>query len=258
MLIKDKVILITGASEGIGAACAEEFRKRGARLSLTARSEDKLKAIAGADAAVTAGDLTDAEVRRRVVARTLERFGSIDILINNAGIGMYAPAWKAPLDEAHAMFELDFFAPLAMIQLVVPPMRERGGGMVVNIGSIAGKVPLPWFTLYSATKFALGALTDGLRMELADARIATMIVCPGYVKTGFQSHALVGQPPDPLLKGRKFVISAGQCAEAVARGVERDARTVVTPAIGWALIAAQRLFPSLVEAQMKKIYQSET
>jgi len=257
MLIKDKVVLITGASEGIGAACAQEFRQRGARLSLTARSEDKLKAIAGADAAVTAGDLTDAEVRRRVVARTLERFGSIDILINNAGIGMYAPAWQAPLDEAHAMFELNFFAPLAMIQLVVPPMRERGGGMVVNIGSIAGKVPLPWFTLYSATKFALGALTEGLRMELAGARIATMIVCPGYVKTGFQNHVLVGQAPDRLLKGRKFAITAGQCAEAVARGVERDARTVVTPAIGWALIAAQRLFPSLVEAQMKKIYQSE-
>lgn len=256
MRIDGKVVLITGASEGIGAACAREFRNRGARLSLTARSEDKLREVAGADAVVTAGDLTDAAVRIRVVEQTIERFGGIDILINNAGIGLYAPAWKAPLDKAHAMFELNFFAPLAMIQLVTPHMRERGGGMIVNIGSIAGKVPLPWFTLYSATKFALGALTEGLRMEVAGYGIRTMVVCPGYVKTGFQSHALVGQPPDRLLKGKAFAITPEQCAAAVARGVERDARTVVTPAIGWALIAAQRLFPSLVEAQMKRIYQS--
>lgn len=257
MQIDGKVVLITGASEGIGAACAREFRKRGARLSLTARSEAKLKQVAGADELVTAGDITDAEVRRNVVDRTLDRFGAIDILINNAGIGMYAPAWKAPLDEAHAMFELNFFAPLALTQLVVPHMRERRSGMVVNIGSIAGKVSLPWFTLYSATKFALGSFTEGLGMELAADGIRTMVVCPGYVQTGFQSHALVGQPPGRLLKGKKFAITAEQCAMAIARGVERDARTVVTPSIGWALIVLKRLFPSLVEAQMKRIYQSE-
>ena len=79
-----------------------------------------------------------------------------------------------------------------MIQLVVPHLRARGEGMIVNIGSIAGKVSLPWFTLYSATKYALGSLTEGLRMELADEGIRTMIVCPGYVSTGFQGHALVG------------------------------------------------------------------
>jgi short-subunit dehydrogenase len=255
MKIDGKVVLITGASQGIGAACARELRSRGARLSLTARSEDKLKEVADADAVVTAGDLMNASVRNRVVERTVERFGRIDILINNAGIGLYAPAWKAPLDEAHAMFELNFFAPLAMIQLVTPHMRERRSGMIVNIGSIAGKVTLPWFTLYSATKFALGALTDGLRMELAGDGILTMVVCPGYVMTDFQMHALVGQAPDRLLKGRKFAITPEQCAEAVARGVERDARTVVTPRSGWALIALQRLFPTLVERQMRKIYR---
>ena len=255
MKIDGKVVLITGASQGIGAACAREFRSRGARLSLTARSEDKLKEVADADAAVTAGDITDASVRSRVVERTIQRFGRIDILINNAGIGLYAPAWKAPPDEAHAMFELNFFAPLAMIQLVTPHMREQRSGMIVNIGSIAGKVTLPWFTLYSATKFALGALTDGLRMELAEDGIRTMVVCPGYVKTDFQAHALVGQAPDRLLKGRKFAITPEQCARAVARGVERDARTVVTPRSGWALIALQRLFPTLVERQMRKIYR---
>ena len=255
MTIDGKVVLITGASQGIGAACAREFRNRGARLSLTARSEDKLKEVAGADAVITAGDLTSAAVRSRVVERTMERFGAIDILINNAGAGLYAPAWKAPLDEAHAMFELNFFAPLAMIQLVAPHMRERRSGMIVNIGSIAGKVTLPWFTLYSATKYALGSLTEGLRMELAGDGIRTMVVCPGYVKTDFQSHALVGRPPDSLWR---VSITSEQCARAVARGVERDARTVVTPALGWAFIALQRLFPALVEMQLRRIYRGVT
>ncbi len=252
MKIDGKVVLITGASQGIGAACAREFRNRGARLSLTARSEDKLREVAGVDALVTAGDLTNAEVRTRVVERTIERFGAIDILVNNAGAGLYSPAWKAPLDQTHAMFEINFFAPLAMIQLVAPYMRQRGGGMIVNIGSIAGKVTLPWFTLYSATKFALGALTEGLRMELAADGIRTMVVCPGYVKTDFQAHVLLGRPPDGLWK---VAITAERCAQAVANGVERNARTVVTPAIAWAFIALQRLFPSLVGIQMKRIYR---
>jgi short-subunit dehydrogenase len=192
-----------------------------------------------------------------VVERTVERFGAIDILINNAGVGLYAPAWKASLAEAHAMFELNFFAPLAMIQLVAPHMRERRSGMIVNIGSIAGKVTLPWFTLYSATKFALGALSEGLRMELAADGVRTMIVCPGYVKTGFQNHALAGRPPDRLWRGRVFAITPEQCAEAVARAIERDARTVVTPAVGWVFIAMARLFPSLVEVQLRRINQSQ-
>jgi short-subunit dehydrogenase len=252
MQIDGKVIVITGASEGIGAACAREFRKRGARISVTARSAEKLKEIAGGEMLITAGDITKNEVRRQVVEATLEKFGAIDVLINNAA------SWQTPLDDARAMFELNVFAPLAMIQLVTPHMRERRSGMIVNIGSIAGKVTLPWFTLYSASKFALGSLTEGLRMELRRDGIRTMTVCPGYVSTGFQGHALVGRPPDRLLKGKKFAITAEQCAEAVARGVERDARTVVTPAIGWALIAAQRLFPAFVESQMAKIHASVT
>src|SRR5260370_19506832 len=162
MRIDGKVVLITGASGGMGAACAREFARHGARLSVVARSEDRLKEGVGADDLLTAGDLTSAEVRRGVVERTIERFGAIDILINNAGVGLYAPAWKAPLDEAHAMFELNFFAPLAMIQLVAPHMRERRSGMIVNIGSIAGKITRRGYTLIADSKFSPSAVTNGL------------------------------------------------------------------------------------------------
>src|SRR5262245_44123218 len=99
MQIDGKIVLITGASEGIGAACTDAFRARGARLSLTARSQPGLDTAAGADALTTAGDITDEQVRRNVVNRTLQRFGTIDILINNAGMGLYAPSWFAPMAD---------------------------------------------------------------------------------------------------------------------------------------------------------------
>src|SRR5215813_14938037 len=99
MQIEGKVVLITGASEGIGAACAAEFARAGARLSLTARSEEGLRKAGGLDAVVTPGDLTQEDTRRRAVDRTLERFGVIDILINSAGMGFYSPSWRSSMDE---------------------------------------------------------------------------------------------------------------------------------------------------------------
>ena len=256
MRINDRVVVITGASEGIGAACAEAFRKRGARLMLSARSADKLAKVAGPGDIFYAGDITLAGTRQAVVDRTIEQFGAIDILVNSAGVGLYAPAWSAPMSEVRRMFDLNVFALLEMVQLVAPVMRRQKRGTIVNIGSIAGKVTLPWFTLYSASKYAVGSLTDGLRMELKRDGVHAMTVCPGYVSTGFQSHVLAGAPPESVQRSRTFKITAPQCAEAIARGVERDARTVVTPRAGWLFIMIERLLPRLVDAQMERMYHS--
>ncbi len=253
MRIRDQVVIITGASEGIGAACAEAFRLRGARLSLAARREDKLRQVAGEDGLVIAGDITDAAVRRRVVEETVKRFGRVDILINNAGAGLYGAAWNTPLEDARRMYDLNLFAALGMIQEAVPGMRARGSGMIVNVTSIAGKVTLPWLTLYSASKYALGSLTDGLRMELRRDGIHTMTVCPGYVSTNFQQNILGGRVPESVREGKWFRITAAQCAEAIARGVETDARTVVAPRSGWAFVIMERLFPGLVDSRLERI-----
>ncbi len=134
MQIEGKVVLITGASEGIGAACAAEFARAGAKLSLTARSEEGLRRAGGTSALVTAGDLTEEAVRRQVVERTIEHYGAIDILINNAGIGFYLPSWSDSMDDARRLMELNFFALLGMIQLsraaharaAQRPRRQRG------------------------------------------------------------------------------------------------------------------------------------
>jgi short-subunit dehydrogenase len=250
MRIDGKVVLITGASEGIGAACAAEFARCGAKLSLTARNEAGLERAGGGAALLTAGDLASEETRRRVVERTLDRYGHIDILINNAGVGMYAPSWAAPLDETRRMWDVNFFGLLGMVQLVVPHMRERRDGVIVNVGSIGGKMTLPWLTLYSASKYAVSSLTEGLRMELRRDNVHAMLVCPGYVRTNFQKNVLGGHPPSDIQRSRRFAITPEECASAIRRGVERRARTVMAPATGWILVALYRLFPGEAQRRM--------
>jgi short-subunit dehydrogenase len=256
MKIEGKVALITGASDGIGAACAAEFARAGARLSLTARSEAGLARVGGSSALITPGDLTDQATRQRVMARTLDRFGAVDILINNAGVGIYGPSWAVPIEETRRMMELNYFALLGMLQLAVPHMRARRSGTIVNVGSIGGKVTLPWMTLYSSTKFAVGSLTEGLRMELRRDGVHAMLVCPGYVTTGFQKNVLAGAAPPRVLRARRFAISPEECARDIRRGVERDARTVMTPFSGWLLVALSRLLPGIVESRMAEMSQT--
>lgn len=256
MRIDGTVAFITGASEGIGAACVDSFRRRGAKIALVARTRERLDSLAAPGDLVLAGDVTDAGFREFAVAQALATFGRIDILINSAGVGLYAPSWSVPLDDVRSMVEVNLFAALGLIQLVVPQMKRQHGGMIVNIGSIAGKVTLPWLSLYSATKHALGSLTNGLRMELMPDQIRTMLVCPGYVKTRFQDHVLAGRPPAKIRNSTTFLISPERCAEDIARGVEKDKRTVLTPAAGWWFVLISRLLPGPVDAQLAKIYHS--
>jgi len=247
MRIQDRIILVTGASEGIGRACVEEFRCRGAKVALVARNKRKLEEVAAPGDLVIAAALLQPESRKEAVQRCVEHFGRIDILVNNAGRGLSSPAWRTDLSQARQLYELNFFAPLELSQLAAAYMRSQRSGMIVNVGSVAGKVTMPWFSLYSSTKFALGALTSGLRMELASAGIHTMLVCPGFVKTEFHNHTLGGPPAGHERRGRPGEITPEQCAAAIAGGIERNARTIVTPKTAWLLIAASRLFPATVD-----------
>jgi len=253
---KGKVVIVTGASEGIGLACAQALLERGAQVAGIARNEANLRRTNGLFP--LPGDLTEPGFAARAVQQTIAHFGRVDMLINNAGVGLYAPSWQASIDDTRRMWELNLMAPLALIQAVVPSMRAQGEGYIVNVGSIAGKMTLPWLTLYSASKYALGSLTDGLRIELAGTGIRTMTVCPGYVRTDFQRHVLGGQPPAHIFRARGMAITPEQCAAAILQGIERNQRTVMTPRLGWAVIAAARLFPRLVDWQLRRINESHS
>lgn len=247
-----KAVLITGASEGIGAALCRLLQKRGAKVSLVARNADALRHVGGPEAVVTAGDLTDEQVRREAVDRTVAAFGRLDAVLNNAGRGLYFKASDTPMDEARALLELNFFAPAALAQYSIPHLK-KSRGVIVNISSIAGQMPLPWLPFYSASKSALASLTASQRMELKKDGIHSMCVYPGYVKTAFQDHAIGPRPPQVVSAGKRYAVTAEQCAAAVLRGMERRAATVVVPRIGWAAVWLYRLFPGIVESRMEMV-----
>jgi short-subunit dehydrogenase len=198
-------------------------------------------------------DLSRPEEVEALAERATGCYGRIDVLINNAGIGLYTPFWEAPPAAVRQMMEVNFFAPAALIRSLAPVMRRNGGGTIVNVSSIAGQVALPWLTLYSASKAALNFLSDGARMELRNWGVHVVAVCPGYVSTGFPDHVLGGRIPKAVASRRRFTISAGQCAEAIVEGVERGRRTVVTPRGGWIFVWAARLFPATIDGILARM-----
>jgi len=247
--LNGKVVIVTGASEGIGAHLAAVLQKRGAHLALVARNETKLAAVAAAGDLVVPGDITEDSVRSALIAKTAAHWGRIDVLINNAGRGSYYKAFDTPLDEARALFELNFFGPLALAQLAAPYLR-RTRGSIVNVSSIAGQINLPWLPVYSASKFALAAITSTQRTELKGDGVHVMGVFPGYVDTDFQTHAPGPRPPVRVVRGRRFALSAEECAEAIVDGIAHRKRMVVTPRAGWLLVWANRFFPGFVESRV--------
>lgn len=215
--------------------------------------------VAGKSDLVIAADLLEADAPARIIETVVRERGRLDILVNNAGAGLYTPSHIGSVDLARRVFELNLFAPLELVRQAVPVMKRGGKGMIVNVSSIAGAVTLPWFTMYSSSKAAMLAMTNGLRMELRRSGIRCMSVLPGYVRTRFQNNILAGEIPPALAPMRqRWAITPQQCAEAIVKGVERDARTVVTPASGWALIAAARLFPSVVERRLEAVWHAES
>jgi len=194
--IKDKVVLITGASEGIGAAAARRFAEAGAKLSLVARSADKLEALAselkaqGVEAIVVTADLSDAEQARRAVDETAEHFGRLDVLVNNAGKA--AVGQLADVDPKHfqEIIDLNIIGPLVAMQAAIPIMRSHGGGLIMNVSSVVSKMRIPTIGAYAATKAALNVLSDTARVELAPDNIRVITMLPRMTATDFASHSI--------------------------------------------------------------------
>ena len=255
MKIQGKTVLITGASSGIGRALATVFAREGARLVLTARSQGALekvaRQVAPAEAVVIAADLRDPASLASLCEQAIERFQTIDILVNNAGVGLYAPSFQSSPEVVGDLMTLNFLAPVELTRRLLGAIPA--GGAVINISSIAGKVALPWLPLYSASKYALNAYSDGLRMELGQAGIHVLCVCPGYVDTPFRENVLQGEIPEQVAGQKRFMITAEQCAEATLDGLRRRKRTIVTPRIGWVLVVLARLLPGVLFARMAKM-----
>lgn len=251
-------VFVTGASSGIGRACAQAFARRGARLLLAARSADRLSEVLGelpaGDHHAVACDLTRAEDRDRACDEAVERFGGVDVLVNSAGVGLYAPTLEISSEQARYLFELNFFAPLELCRRLAPQIPR--GGAVVNISSIGGKVALPWLGLYSASKFALNGLSDALRMELAPRGVHVLCFCPGHVKTPFRDNVLGGSIPAAVERQERFHLTPEQCADQVLRGLERRQGEILTPWITRALALASFFLPGVVQRRMQQMHSA--
>jgi short-subunit dehydrogenase len=252
---RGKIVLLTGASAGIGRACAQAFAAEGARLLLTSRSreglEETARLAAPAEAHILPADLTDSDAIGRLCGEIRERFGYVDALVNNAGVGLYIPSYESRPETVRRLFELNVIAPVELTRQLLPILPA--GATIVNVSSIVGKVPLPWMPLYSASKHALSAYSDALRMELDGSGVRVLAVHPGYVSTGFGRNTLEGEIPENVGGRKRFGITAEQCAAAILDGLRKGKRTVVTPRSGWALIAAARVAPGLLYKKLANI-----
>ncbi len=192
MNIKDKVVVVTGASEGIGKSLAEALAAKGAKLVLAARSEDKLKALAAKlpGAIAVRVDMRKAADVEAMIDAATRAHGRVDILLNNAGQGMYGPLEAVDIEQYKTAMELNVYAPLRAMQLVIPHMRKVGGGMIVNISSMVSKNAFPSLGAYASTKYALNALSYTARAELAQDKIVVSVFHPKMTATRFGENAM--------------------------------------------------------------------
>lgn len=195
--LSEQVILITGASAGIGAALARRLATEylGIRLVIAARNQEKLKAVeteclkAGAEVLVVPTDMAQVEQVKALAREALDRFGRVDALVNNAGYGQMGPIELISPEDAQRQFAVNFQGPLVLCQALIPTMRDQGGGRIINISSLGGRLAFPAGGMYSSSKFALEALSDVMRMELGAFNIKVSVIEPGPVTTEFFSVA---------------------------------------------------------------------
>ncbi|WP_345752520.1 SDR family NAD(P)-dependent oxidoreductase [Microbacterium rhizophilus] len=189
---------VTGASRGLGLELVTQLLERGDNVAATTRSTERLaKALEGVDTTrlhAVAVDLADEAQVARAVADAVERFGGLDVVVNNAGYGYLAAVEEVSDADARAMFDVQIFGVWNVLRAVLPHFRERGGGHVINVSSILGLLSFPGWGLYGAGKFALEALTESLAAEVAGHGIAVNLVEPGYMRTDFLRPASLGLP----------------------------------------------------------------
>jgi NAD(P)-dependent dehydrogenase (short-subunit alcohol dehydrogenase family) len=260
-----KVALVTGGSRGLGLVLARQLAGEGAHVTLIARDGQELQRAADnihrdhpdADVLVAVADVRRPDDVERAVALTVERHGRIDVVINNAGIIQVGPVEHMRLADYEDAMNTHFWGPLYMVRAALPHLRRQGEGRIVNISSIGGRIAVPHMLPYSASKFALTGLSDGLRAELAPENIRVTTVCPGLMRTGSPINAMFkGQHPQEYtwfaMSGSLPVASID--AERAARQIlaacrHGEAELVITPQAKLAIVA-RALAPELFAAVM--------
>ncbi len=253
-----RVVLITGASSGIGRAAARAYAAQGAHIVLAARRDEQLQEAArevqalGVRALAVRCDITQPADVERLLRETEAAFGGLDVLINNAGIGLFGPVEALSEEQLRQVFEVNFFALVRVTRAALPLLRRKPGAQIVNVSSVLGHRGMPLLGGYCAAKAAVNALTESLRAELASENISVLLVSPGFTETEFRQTRLHAegwrQNPPPLKQ-----MSADEVARAMVKASRRQRRDTILTLPGRLMVLANRLTPGLFDAVARRM-----
>lgn len=252
--LKGKVALVTGASSGIGEAAARALAQRGAAVTLVARSEERLGFIvreisaAGGQALAVKTNVTDKDSVRDTVERTVEQFGTLDVLVNNAGLGLSGRVAELRSEDLRYVFEVNMLGPLNCVQAALPHMRR--GGRIINVSSVVGKRAIPKVGGYCATKFALNALSDSLRVEVADRGITVSSVYPGTTRTAFRENSR--RTKDEKRGWRPGGVTPEKVGEKISDAAENGGRDLYVTLPDRLFVAGTTLAPRLFDRVLRR------
>lgn len=247
-------LLITGATGGIGHALAIEAGRRGAQVALVGRDTERLEAAAAAlppgEAITIRADVTSTEDRRRILDTIIQKWGGLDVLVNNAGVASFAHFAESSEDVLRQIMEVNFFAPAELMRSAVPLLVQGRQPAIVNIASMCGRRGVPAWSEYSASKFALSGLTEALRAEFARFDIDMLLVLPGLTRTGLRRNLL-------RTGGRmKIDLDKGMVPEDVAKRIlnalERNRKEIVLGSDARWILRIHQWFPRLVDFLMAR------
>ncbi|MGD9765089.1 MAG: SDR family oxidoreductase [Candidatus Binatia bacterium] len=247
--------VVTGASSGIGRLLALRFAAHGARVALVARRADALEAVAaeirarGGDALVLPVDISDPAAVQDAARVALDRFGTVDILVNNAGYGHRRAFLDWDLEDMERVMRVNYFGTLYWTKTLLPYMVERRRGWLVFIASVAGKIGVPEESAYAATKFAMVGLAESLSVEVEDAGVHVLTVCPGVIRTSFfDEEALARMPP----VARRGMVDPEPLVDAIVRALAVGRRELTFPRPIAAAYVAKAFAPGFVRRNLKR------
>jgi len=258
MDLTGKVVVITGASMGIGEAIAKEFIDRGANVVFSSRDLQRTEAarqrVGGLDRSIAvACDVTMHSDIANLLAQALSRFQRVDVWVNNAGYGLMDSVESMDMRECRRMFDTNLFGTIDAMQLVIPVMKKQSSGTIINIASTAGHIAVPFMAAYCATKHAMRAIGNAARVELRGTGVNVLTVCPGYISTDFSVNAVKGKEQLRLGAAVKRRITADRVARAVVRGYLGGKREMSVPWRDHIVIKLYENLPSVVDYAMARM-----
>lgn len=258
MRAQGKIVVITGASMGIGEALAKVFLEEGASVVISSRDLGRAQAaqtrlFTPDRTLAVACDVCKHEQVQALLLAALDRFGRVDVWVNNAGHGLLDSVSEMSPAEFRRLMDTNLFGAVDCMQAVIPVMKQQGSGVILNIASVAGHIPVPYMAAYSASKFALIALSKAARLELLGTGVSVIAISPGYIATDFGANAAKGKDAMRMSAAARNRMSADDCARVVFNGYLKNGREVIVPWTYKIPIFLYDNFPGLTERFMRRM-----